>query len=85
MFAIEVRYTIPMSEMQFNTEQENEFGRPPQVSESASWSAKLVSWGLASNRQQAEYIMIAAVVLAALIAAYFIFGGSGSEAPPLLP
>ncbi len=74
-----------MSDMQFNTEQQNEFGRPPEVSSGTDWTAKIISWGLASNRQQAEYVMIGIAVLA-LVLAFFLYRGlSGGSSVPTEP
>ena len=72
-----------MTDLQFN-DQQDEFGRPPQASAGTDFTGKLVSWGLASNRQQAEYIMMGLAVLVVLIAGYFFFSG-GESSPPLLP
>jgi hypothetical protein len=75
-----------MSEMQFDTEQQNEFGRPPELEKGSDWTGKLIAWGFASNRQQAEYVMIA-VGIVLLVVAYFLYRGigGGSDVPPLLP
>ena len=61
-----------MGEMQFQTDDQNEFGRPPQQSAGADLTGKLVTWGLVSNRQQAEYMMIGLAVLIAVIA-FFVY------------
>ena len=65
-------------------EQADEFGRPPQQSAGADLTGKIVAWGLASNRQQAEYILLGIGIAAFLLALYFIFsGGSGSDPSPV--
>ena len=68
-----------MPEMKFE-EQADEFGRPPQQSAGADLTGKLVAWGLAANRQQAEYILLGVGVAALLLALYFLFSG-GSDLP----
>lgn len=74
-----------MSDIQFDTNPE-EFGRPPQAAPSADFTGKLVEWGLAADRQQAEYVMIGAVILILFVAGFLYFSLSGgSSAPPLLP
>ncbi|MCE9541446.1 hypothetical protein K8R03_02705 [Candidatus Kaiserbacteria bacterium] len=73
-----------MSDMQFN-DSADEFGRPPVQSMGSDITGKLVSWGLAQDRKQAEYILMAVGALALLLALYFLFFKGGSSAPPLLP
>ncbi len=73
-----------MGEMQFE-DQANEFGQPPQQSVGFDLSGKLVVWGLASNRQQAEYILMGVAIAAFIAAMYFFFSGGGDSTPPLLP
>jgi len=70
--------------MQFN-DSADEFGTPPTQSAGTDITGKLVTWGLASNRQQAEYILMAVGAVALLAALYFMFFGGSSSAPPLLP
>ncbi|MBV9159088.1 MAG: hypothetical protein JO019_00645 [Candidatus Kaiserbacteria bacterium] len=73
-----------MSDLQFD-DQRNEFGAPPVEARGTDLTGKIVSWGLASNAQQAQYILIGIVVIA-LIAGYFIFKSfSGGGAPPPPP
>ncbi|HEY4488844.1 MAG TPA: hypothetical protein VJB97_04990 [Candidatus Paceibacterota bacterium] len=72
-----------MGEMQFESDQENEFGAPP-VRNQTDLTGKLIAWGLASNRQQAQYLMIGAFFVI-LIVAIWIYATSGSEAPAPLP
>jgi hypothetical protein len=70
-----------MADIQFETNP-NEFGRPPEVSSGADITGKLVEWGLASNRTQAEYILITIAVISLLIAVYlFFFSGGGGNVP----
>ncbi|OGG53671.1 hypothetical protein A3H16_01430 [Candidatus Kaiserbacteria bacterium RIFCSPLOWO2_12_FULL_53_8] len=74
-----------MSEMQFETDNQNEFGRPPSNSGGFNLTGKLVSWGLVSTEQEAQYVLVGISVLALVVAAYFVFSGGGGSAPPLLP
>ena len=53
-------------------EQGEEFGRPPERSSGYDITGKLVQWGLASNRKQAEYIL-AAVGVGALVLALIVW------------
>ena len=70
-----------MNEIQFEDKQD-EFGRPPQMNQGTDFTGKLMAWGLASNRQQAEYLMIGAA-LAVLVIAYFVYSwGTGAPTPP---
>ena len=66
-----------MSDLQFN-DQTDEFGRPPVASLGSDLTGKLVQWGLASTRQQAEYLMmgIAAVIV---VIAFFLYMSGGDE------
>ena len=72
-----------MSDVQFQSDQQDEFGRPPAWQDSGI-TGKIVSWGLAKDRKQAEYVLIGILVLI-IIAAIWIYSTSGSEPPPLLP
>ena len=69
-----------MSNMQFQSDSENEFGRPP-VASGFDMSGLLIKWGVASSRQQAEYILITVGVICLIIAGYFFFYSGGSDAP----
>ncbi|MFA7309944.1 MAG: hypothetical protein WC050_03500 [Candidatus Paceibacterota bacterium] len=75
-----------MTDLQFEN-QTNEFGRPPEASSGTDITGKIVQWGLASNREQAQYVLIA-VAIAALIIAFFVYSrssGSGAvEQSPFL-
>lgn len=75
---------MPPNQVQFENQGE-EFGRPP-VENGFDITGKLVSWGLVSSRQEAQYVMITVAVLA-LVAAFFLFtrSGGGGEAPPPPP
>lgn len=66
-----------MADMQFEADQQNEFGRPPTY-ESAGITGKMVSWGLAKDRKQAEYILIGIVVVVLLIAVW-LYANSGGD------
>ncbi|OGG56145.1 hypothetical protein A3D71_03000 [Candidatus Kaiserbacteria bacterium RIFCSPHIGHO2_02_FULL_55_20] len=73
-----------MSEMQFQTDNQNEFGRPPEASGS-DISGMLIKWGIASSRQQAEYVLIGIAVAVFVIAAFIYFSGSGASDVPTTP
>jgi hypothetical protein len=70
-----------MSDLQFDN-QNNEFGRPPEASGGFDLSGKLISWGLVSNRKEAEYALMAVGAFALLLAGYLFFSSSGSTPPP---
>ena len=63
--------------------QGEEFGRPPQEKEGFDILGKLVSWGLVSNRAEAQYVLMAVIVVALLIAVYFLYQAfaGGSDVP----
>lgn len=71
-----------MSEMQFKSDDQNEFGAPQSFADTSGVTDKLVQWGLASSAQQAEYILIGIGVVCLLIASYFFFFSGGSSVPP---
>jgi hypothetical protein len=73
-----------MADLQFDTDQTNEFGAPPTSSSGEGLADKFIKWGLVSSRQQAEYLMLGIAGLV-LIIAIFVFTSGGSEPPPLLP
>lgn len=66
-------------------DQGEEFGHPPTES-GTDLTGKLVSWGLVSSRQEAQYVMIGVAVFAFIIAVFF-FGRAvaGGDAPPPPP
>jgi hypothetical protein len=74
-----------MNDIRFDT-QENEFGAPTQASQGFDLSGKLISWGLVSDRKQAEYVLIF-VAIGALVLSYVAYKAltGGGDAPPLLP
>ena len=73
-----------MSEMRFQEDQANEFGRPPVASGGFDISAMLIKWGIASSRQQAEYILITVGAICLILAGYFFFfSGGGSDPSPV--
>jgi hypothetical protein len=64
----------------------DDYGAPPQRSEGFDLTGKLVSWGLVSSREQAQYVLIAVAVIAVLVAGYFFMGSiSGGSVPPPPP
>lgn len=72
-----------MGDMQFQTDDQNEFGRAP-TSQGFDLTGMLMKWGVASSRQQAEYVLIG-IGMMALAAAIFFFMSSGSGGPPPPP
>ena len=64
--------------------QGEEFGRPPQES-GFDITGLLVSWGLVSSRQEAQYVLMGIAVFALLVAGYLIINSGGGSVPPLLP
>ena len=74
-----------MSEMRFQEDQANEFGRPPVASGGFDISGKLITWGIASSRQQAEYILIAIGGIIFVIAVFVFMSNSGSSDVPTTP
>jgi len=61
-----------MGDLRFDTDQQEEFGRPAEQSKGSDFTGKLITWGLVSNRQQAEYVMIGLAVLIAVVA-FFVY------------
>ncbi|OGG50822.1 hypothetical protein A2763_00590 [Candidatus Kaiserbacteria bacterium RIFCSPHIGHO2_01_FULL_54_36] len=70
-----------MGDMQFQTDDQNEFGAPQSFADKPGVTGKLVEWGLASSVQQAEYILITVGAVCILIAGYFFFFSGGSSIP----
>ena len=60
-----------MGDLRFDTDQE-EFARPVSPTSGTDFTGMLVTWGLVSNRQQAEYVMIGLAVVIAIIA-FFVY------------
>ena len=71
-----------MGDLQFD-DQTNEFGAPQRESAGSDITGKVVQWGLASNRQQAEYVL-AGVALAIIDASFFLYKiiAGGEKLPP---
>ncbi len=65
--------------------QGDEFGAPPQRASGFDLTGKLVEWGLVSDTQQAQYVLIGVAVLALLVTGYFFFGSSGGGSVPPPP
>lgn len=61
-----------MGDLRFDTDQQEEFGRPAGRPSGSDFAGKLVAWGLVSNRQQAEYVMIGLAILIAVVA-FFVY------------
>lgn len=75
---------MPNQEIKFDTTAD-EFGRPPQRDSGVDLAGKIIGWGLAKNRQQAQYVLVG-VTIAALIVAYFIYHSfSGGSSVPTAP
>ncbi len=69
--------------MQFQSDDQNEFVRSsPQ---GFDMSGMLVKWGIATSRQQAEYVLIAIGIVCLLVAVYMLWCGSSAPRPPLPP
>ena len=74
---------MPTGDLQFNSDQQNEFGPPAQTrQQGTSLTDKLIQWGLASNAQQAQYVLIALGVIALIVAFFLMRGGGGGVPPP---
>lgn len=63
-----------MDEVQFE-DSTKEFGAPPTTETTTDWTGKLVLWGFAANRDQAQYIMVGilALVIILTIIVYFFW------------
>jgi len=72
-----------MNEIQFEDKQD-EFGAPPQMNQGTDFTGKLIGWGLASNRQQAEYLMIGLAVVIIIIS-FFVYRWGSSPGQVGLP
>lgn len=70
-----------MSDLRFDTP-DNEFGRPPEKEQGTDITGKFVEWGLASDRQQASYILMILGAIAIGIALFFLLRGGGDVPPP---
>ncbi len=55
-----------MSDVQFDSDQTDEFGRPPQRG-GVDLTGKLIVWGIVKSRKQAEYVMAGLFVLILVI------------------
>jgi len=65
--------------------QGDEYGAPPQRAAGFDLTGKLVTWGLVSTPQEAQYVLIGIAVLAVVIAGYLLIGsvsGGGHLPPP---
>lgn len=71
-----------MGDIQFN-DGTSEFGAPPTrgTAGGTDLTGKLVTWGLAKDRQQAQMIMAAVAVVALLGAGYLAFFTGGTDVP----
>ncbi len=58
-----------------------EFSAPPTQAKGADLSGKLIAWGMAKDRQQAQVILIVVLVVAVLGIMYFMFFSGGSDVP----
>ncbi|KKW19585.1 MAG: hypothetical protein UY63_C0010G0019 [Parcubacteria group bacterium GW2011_GWA2_51_10] len=67
-----------MSDMKFQSDEWDEFGRP-RARSGFDLTAWLIKSGLVSNRKSAEYLLLGIVVVAVFIGGFFFFsGGEGS-------
>ena len=74
-----------MNDIQFQTDDADEFAPRASAARSPSFSDRLIAWGIAKNQQQALYILIG-FAIAVLILAYFIYSSlTASPAPPPEP
>ena len=72
-----------MSEMRFE-DQQNEFVRSPSAG-GFDLSAMLIKWGLASSRQQAEYVLVGIGIIVLAVAVFVYMSGSGTSDVPTTP
>ncbi len=63
---------LHMSDVQFDQDNANEFGRPPQ-SGGFDMTGKLIQWGIVSSRDEAQYVLIGIGVLAVSLAVYVVW------------
>jgi len=61
-----------MGDLRFDSDQEDEFKRPESPAQGGDLTGKLIAWGLVSNRQQAEYLMMGLAVLITIVA-FFVY------------
>ena len=76
-------YTLgmpPEGQVQFQSDNANEFGRPRKES-GFDLTGSLVRAGLVSSRDEAQYVLIAIAVLAVVGAGFFFFRSGGSSVP----
>ena len=64
-----------MGDLRFDSDNADEFRRPSSQEAGTDFTGKLVTWGIVSNRQQAEYLMIGLAIAIALLA-YFVYSSS---------
>lgn len=76
---------MPEGNIQFDTPGDD-FSRPTQAvgSSGTDLTSRLISWGLAKDRQQAQYVMLA-IAACAIILAFFVYKWSSPSAPAVLP
>lgn len=60
-----------MGELRFDSEGD-EFRRPEGANSGRDFTGMLIKWGLVSNRQQAEYVMIGLAIVIAVVA-FFVY------------
>ena len=58
-----------MGELRFDSEGD-EFARPVSQNAKTDLTGMFIQWGLVSNRQQAEYLMIALAIVIVIIAVF---------------
>ena len=72
---------MPPGQIQFSSDDQNEFKKPLQDT-GTDFTSKLVSWGLVSSRDEAQYVLIGVAVLALAAAVFFFFSSGGGTPPP---
>ena len=66
-----------MGDLRFDSDQQEEFGRSAGKTSGSDLTGKLIAWGIVSNRQQAEYVMIGVAILVAVVAFFVYRSASG--------
>ncbi|MDO8576459.1 MAG: hypothetical protein Q7R90_04030 [bacterium] len=61
-----------MGDLRFDSDQQEEFGRPAGSASGGDLTSKFIAWGIVSNRQQAEYVMIGLAILIVIVA-FFVY------------
>ncbi len=70
-----------MSDIQFQSDQADEFATRPSATSAQSLGDKLITWGIAKNAKQAGYIMVG-FAIAVLVLAYVVYSMMTSSPAP---